>query len=135
MEEYIDAFDDPKVVEQGLGRYKDQWSADAHAWFRAEKPRAFTMELDASTEDAGAVNVELWYTRASDYGIVDLWLNGQKVAGWDGYNADAVIRDNLVFPAVVKEGANKVEVRVIGKNSQSRGFLAGIDCFRATPRP
>lgn len=121
------------VEVQDMGHYKQEWSDGKHLWFRPGAPATYAIPLPpAETSDAGTYKVELWYTVAPDYGTCELWLNGEKVTSWDGYHEEGVEREKLEFPVALKPGDNTLELRVTGKNEASKGFLAGLDCYRVT---
>jgi hypothetical protein len=111
-----------------------KWSGNAHLFFQPEGPATFTHPVVLNAPRAVNVNVTLWYTAAPDYGICEAWMNGRKVAEWDGYTKDGVIRKSVEFPATVPSGNSTFELRVVGKNPESSGYFAGIDCWRLTPQ-
>ena len=129
MESLVQNLTGGPVEVQDMASYGD-WSAGRHLWFRPDAPVAYTMRFDVPQAIAGPYTCELWYTRAPDYGTVELWLNGEKAGAWDGYNADGVVRDKTLGLATLKTGENVLEVRITGKNEKSAGYLAGIDCLK-----
>jgi len=133
MEDLTGEFMGGPVGAQDLSNFGEDWSHNSHAWFTAEEPTTYEMIFDASGGMAGSYTAEIWYTRAPDYGLVELWMNGAKMTAWDGYDANGVTRAKLSCPITLADGANTLEVRITGKNPASSGFYAGIDCFRQTP--
>lgn len=129
MESLVNDFTGGVVQVQDMESYGD-WSAGRHLWFRPDAPTSYTMRFDAPQAIAGDYTCELWYTRAPDYGVAELWLNGEKAGGWDGYNADGVVRDKTTGKARLKTGENVLELRIVGKNDLSTGYLAGLDCLK-----
>jgi hypothetical protein len=129
-ESLINMFQDDSASVQEMSNYADKWSDNKHVWFRPDGPHTYTLPLELSAPEAAMPLATLWYTCAPDYGTVEMWVNGAKAAEWDGYNADGVVRKSLQCPLSLKEGANVIEVRITGKNEQSSGFMAGIDCIR-----
>ncbi|HOK09578.1 MAG TPA: DUF2961 domain-containing protein [Candidatus Hydrogenedens sp.] len=121
---------DDTVVEQDLSGFGNEWSNGKQLWFKPEGPRNYVTTVDVPSDMAGDKKITLWYTKAPDYGKVELWLNSQKVAEWDGYNKDKVVRDSIQFKANVLAGQNKIELRIIGKNEQSTSYMAGLDCIK-----
>lgn len=133
MESLVDKISGGPLEVQSLVGYGDKWSNDAHLWLRPEGPLTYQMHFNAPEAIAKAYACTLWYTRAPDYGKVEVWLNGEKIAAWDGYNESGVVRDKTSANAAVKPGDNLFELRVVGKNDASSGFLAGIDCLKQGP--
>jgi len=129
------AFASDKVVKQSTLDYGNLWSEGAHLFFQADGPETFKADLPTYPSDAGHYNLEVWYTAGPDYGQAELWINGEKVCAWDGY-AETMTRKKVEgpAPATVKPAGNVLELRVVGKNERSKGFLAGYDCYRVNPR-
>ena len=109
------------------------WSDRRQLWMVAEAAANFVSPSAIQAPDAGAYTLQFWYTGAPDYGRCELFVNDAKVAEWDGYNEGAVARKAMELPVSLNKGANKVELRVVGKNDKSTGFHAGLDCYRLKP--
>ena len=76
--------------------------------------------------------VYLYLTKAPDYGIVIIGLNGR----YFGQKADCFWAKGVRNPlrlrlagAPLKKGANVLSLVVIGKNPASRGYYVGLDRF------
>jgi len=130
------AFQNKQVVEQSTQEFGNFWSDGGHLLFQADGPTVYKGGLPTYPSDAGDYALEVWYTAGPDYGRCELWLNGAKVCEWDGFNGSGVIRKKLDKPGpiTIKPSGNILELRVVGKNDTSTGFLAGWDCYRVTPR-
>jgi len=129
-------FQNEQVVAQQMQEYGNFWSDGSHLAFQATGPATYKANLPTFKSDAGNYMLEVWYTAGPNYGRCELWLNDEKVAEWDGFNADGIVRKKVEKPSpiTVKPSGNILELRVVGKNDASKGFLAGYDCYRATPR-
>lgn len=125
-------FKNPGVVVQDMKEYGTQWSSDAQLLFQADGPKTYAAELPGFPSDAGDYTLELWYTAGPDYGKAEIWVNGTKAAEWDGYNPGAVVRKKLESELLysLKPDGNVLELRVTGRNADSKGYLAGYDCYR-----
>jgi len=121
---------DGSVVEQDLSSFGNEWSNGKQLWFTPEGPRNYSATVDVPSDMAGEKKVTLWYTKAPDYGQVELWVNQQKVAEWDGYNEEKVVRASIQFTVKLVEGANTLELRIVGKNEKSTNYMAGLDCIK-----
>jgi len=130
-EDMAQAFGSEQVTVQDMQGFDDQWSGGRQLWFQPDGPADYRVPIPPASE-AGSYRLELWYTTAPDYGTCELWLNGAKAAAWDGYKGEGVGRAKIEFPIRLKEGENVLELRITGKNSSSAGFMAGIDCYRAS---
>jgi hypothetical protein len=135
-EELARAFQKEEVVEQPMHEFGNFWSYGSQLLFRADGPAIYKAGLPTYPSDAGDYALEVWYTAGPNYGRAELWLNGAKVCEWDGFNANGVVRKKVEKPSpiTIKPTGNIIELRVVGKNDASNGFLAGWDCYRVTPR-
>ena len=126
------AFHSDEVVEQSMLEFGNHWSHGNQLLFKAEGPTVYRAALPIEPGDAGVHDLELWYTAGPNYGKVELWLNGDRICEWDGYNADGLVRKKWtsVDPITLLRDGNLVELRIVGKNEASSGFYAGWDCFR-----
>ncbi len=130
------AFQNPQVLARSMLEYGNVWSAGAQLQFNAEGPATFQANLPTFPSDAGRYALDVWYTAGPDYGRCELWINGVKTCEWNGFHADGLVRKKIDEPStitVLKSG-NVLELRVVGKDSASKGFKAGWDCHRVTPR-
>lgn len=134
LETMIDMVQGEPKETQGLGGFQGTWSGGTHLWFKPQEPAVYTALVPVTGPEARPMQMKLWYTAAPDYGICELWVNGEKAGEWNGYNAEGVQRDAVEFPLALKDGENKFELRVTGKDPDSSGYFAGIDCIRLSPR-
>lgn len=127
-------FNAPGVSVQAMGSFKDRYSNGNQLFFQPDGPASYVFKITGNEKNTGRRLLELWYTVSSDYGTCELHINGKKVAAWDGFNpgsiAEAVGRRKLSCPVKLRKGDNIVELRITGKNAQSAGYLAGLDCYR-----
>jgi hypothetical protein len=128
-------FQNPRVTVENMTEHGNAWSDGAHLAFDADGPVVFSANLPTYASDAGHYRFEAWYTAGPDYGQCELWLNGEKVCAWDGYEASGPVRKKVEGPAsiTVKPSGNVMELRIVGKNEKSSGYRAGYDCYRVTP--
>jgi hypothetical protein len=117
---------------QAMAYNTAEWSDMEQLWFLADEPTTYATVWEIPAEGAGENEVELWYTVANDYGDCELWLNGEEVTAWEGFNP-VVDRRKTTFTAELEPGTNEVELRIVGKQAESSNYLAGLDCVRLTP--
>jgi len=123
-------FKSDQVVKQPMAEYGNFWSHGHQLLFNATEPTVFRAELPAKPGEKVRYKIKVWYTAGPEYGQAELWYNGTKACEWDGYNADGVVRKMVMSPEPVEVtgSANVFEIRVVGKNQASSGYLVGWDC-------
>lgn len=85
-----------------------------------------TFEL--SPAEDGVYSLSLFATKANDYGIMEVSLNGGKPVRVDCYFTDVVNSGEIALgEAETKDGKIIMTVRIAGKNEKSRGTLLGLD--------
>lgn len=131
-DEMKDAFHNDEVVAQSMLEYGNHWSHGRQLLFQATGPTVYRADLPIEPGDAGQHGLELWYTAGPDYGQVELWVNGERICEWDGYNANGVARRRWESenPITIRREGNTIELRIVGKSEASGGYFAGLDCFR-----
>jgi WD40 repeat protein len=93
------------------------------------------VELEAVCPVAGRYQLAVGFTRADDYGIVQVSLNGQKVGEpFDGFHS-AVAPSGKIELGVVEltRGAHRVRFTAVGKNARSKNYYMGIDYVELRP--
>ncbi|MDO4856844.1 MAG: DUF2961 domain-containing protein [Thermoguttaceae bacterium] len=123
---------------QGMGGFKNgQWRNSDQVWWHTGKPGdelEFLVTIPQNTKE-----ISLGLTKACDYGIVEFYLDGQKIGGpWDGCNpvpgADGVIHETVKFPvpSELADGKeHKLTVYLVGKSMRSTGTMFGTDFLDA----
>jgi putative heme-binding domain-containing protein len=116
---------------------KDAWSGDDHLWWTDARP-GDKLSLELPVQEAGRYQVELVLTRASDYGVVQLALDDDKLGEpIDLYNAppDVVTTGVLTFgPYELSSGPHGVTVEIVGANERAApAYMFGLDYVRLTP--
>ena len=117
---------------QPMGDFAGKWSGAAQLWWVLAKPGdRLTLPLDASA--AGTYELIGFFTRAQDYGIVRLHVNGKPIGPlMDGYAPRVEPSGPISFGDVeLRAGRNELVVELIGKDARSfgysDGYLVGID--------
>ncbi len=122
------------VRSQAMGGFhQDRWSGDDHLWWTGAAPGA-KLDLELPVTTAGATEIEIVLTRARDYGIVQLWLDDQKLGGpIDLYNSRHVVTTGVLsFPiSALPPGEHKLTLEILGANPQAvQGYMVGLDYVR-----
>ncbi len=81
--------------EQDLTGFGGQWSNDAHLWWIDAKP-GDKLDLALPVKQAGKYRLGMQLTKAVDYGIVQLYLDGQKLGDPIDLYHDGVVPTGLL---------------------------------------
>ncbi len=119
------------AAEQGMGGFPaDKWSNDSQLWWTGAK-QGDRLELELPVAKEGTYEVLVALTKARDYGIVQLYIDKQKVGGpIDLYNNPDVISTGLSSYGQVKleKGAHRFSIEIIGTNPAAvKNFMVGLD--------
>jgi D-arabinan exo alpha-(1,3)/(1,5)-arabinofuranosidase (non-reducing end) len=126
-----------KVSVQDLAAFESDsatWSGGKQLWWVEARPGArLTLRLRAPS--AGSYELLGYFTRAADYGDVQLSVNGRTLPLIvRGYAPAVGASGPISFGRVpLVAGANTVVVEIVGKDARARGYsdgyLVGIDGF------
>lgn len=119
---------------QDMSEFKGVWSSNAQLWWVNAKPGdRLTFPLNAPAD--GNYEIIGYFTRARDYGVFRMTLNGQPLGNlFDGFSAKVEPSGSVSFGrADLKKGPNALVLELVGKDVRSagfgNGFLVGIDGF------
>ena len=122
------------VQTQEMKEFKGSWSGDAQLWWVEAKP-GNRLSLPLEVSKAGTYELIGFFTRAQDYGIIRLFVNGQPQGPLvDGYGPNVEPTGPISFGRVeLRGGTNELTVELLGKDARSagyaEGYLVGIDGF------
>lgn len=103
------------------------WSGGAQLWVHGTK-EGDNVVLDFSVPSAGNYKLSTVLTKAADYGIADLSVDGNKLASSDGYAAAGVSTQTVdLGNATLAAGKHQLKITITGKNPAAIGYLVGID--------
>lgn len=123
--------------EQDLTGFGGQWSNDAHLWWTDAKP-GDKLQLAVPVKQEGNYRFELQLTKAPDYGIVQLYLDGQKLGGpIDLYNPSVKPTGVMSFGEVhLASGQHPLTVEILGANDKAvKNYMFGLDYVKLEPLP
>ncbi len=110
---------------------QDQWSGDSQLWWLGARPGdKLTLELDVFQSIEA---IELSLTRARDYAIVQVELDGHPLGvPVDLYDTQVVTTGLLTFATPeLKLGKHKLSFTIVGANPQAvKSYLFGLDFIR-----
>ena len=104
------------------------WSGNAQLWWRDGKPED-TLTVEFDMDKAGEYDVTLGITKAIDYGIVRIDINGEtKAQSADFFNPSVIARDIKLGLCKLVKGKNKLKVTILGANpSAVKKHMFGLD--------
>lgn len=106
-----------------------KWSGEKHLWWRKAKP-GDVLVLAFPVKEAGRYDVFANFTRANDYGIIQLFINDRKVGkpmDFYGRRVAPTGRKKLgTFE--LKKGDNLLTAEIVGKNKKAiPNYMFGLD--------
>ncbi len=113
----------------------DRWSGDDHLWWTGAAP-GDELELEFELEDAGMLTPEILLTRAFDYAIVQLHLDGKPLGDPIDLFSDKVETTGVLSfnPRELSPGQHMLTLEIGGTNPQSEKlYMVGIDYLRFVP--
>ncbi|MBN1123899.1 MAG: DUF2961 domain-containing protein [Sedimentisphaerales bacterium] len=114
---------------QELYNFGENWSEEAHLWWTDAKP-GNTLELAVPVKEDGSYNIKTQLTRAVDYGIVQLYLDGKPLGGpIDLFNNGVIPTGQLDLGTHdLKKGQHILKVEILGANPKAvKSYMFGID--------
>lgn len=121
--------------EQDMTGFGDKWSNEAQLWWVDAKP-GDKLVLALPVEKAGRYQLAAQFTKAVDYGIVQLSLNGANVSGpMDFFNKGVIATGELDLGAhELAAGENRLTVEITGANERAvKRYMFGLDYVKLTP--
>ena len=115
------------VSIQQMSGFGPDWSGNRQLFYTGG---AVGDKVGLVAESSGAKTLKIGLTAARDYGIVQVYVDGQPYgAPLDLFNADKVIRRVQTYPLPegFADGEHTVEFEIIGKNQRSIGLYFGTD--------
>jgi hypothetical protein len=122
--------------EQDLSMFEGRWSGDAHLWWTDAQP-GDRLELALPVEKAGRYKLLAALTKAVDYGIVKLTLDGRELTSLDLFNRGVVSTGELDLGTHdLTAGEHRLGVEILGANDQAvKSYMFGLDYVRLVPAP
>jgi WD40 repeat protein/serine/threonine protein kinase len=107
-----------------------KWSGGYQLFGGTDRAGAFvTLEVDLPR--AGTYHVDIYFTKAPDYGILEVSLDGKKIGQrYDGYDRRVIPAGRLGFGDLkLAKGPHQIRFTVASKNPASTNYCMGIDCL------
>ena len=118
------------VQTQEMAYPGGKWDKNDQLWWTGARPKS-RLVLLVPVKKAGKYEVKAVMTKARDYGIVQLSIDGRKAGEpIDLYNDGVIPTDPPVSLGVhdLTEGEHKLAVEIVGANPQAvKAFMFGLD--------
>ncbi|OXU14689.1 glycoside hydrolase family 172 protein [Sedimentisphaera salicampi] len=110
------------------------WSEDAQVWWQNGEPGQ-KLVLKFESSKSGEFKVYANLTKARDYGIVNICLNGELMKeNIDLFNPKVKARETLLGKAEIRKGENEIEVQIKGANQKAvKRHMFGLDYIKLMP--
>ncbi|MBN2477267.1 MAG: DUF2961 domain-containing protein [Pirellulales bacterium] len=119
-----------EVQDQGMGAYgSGKWHNDNQLWWTGARP-GDKMDIVFPVKKAGAYQVSVTLTKAVDYGIVQLWVDGKKAGEPIDLFHDGVVPTGPIALGTYElaEGNHQLTVEIVGANEKAvKAYMFGLD--------
>jgi hypothetical protein len=120
------------AARQDLSGFGVNWSNEAHLWWIEGKP-GDTLNLAVPVKKTGAYKLKMQLTKAIDYGVVQLYLDGKKLGGLiDLYN-NGVVATGVLDMGIhtLSKGQHTLRVEIVGANEKAvKKYMFGLDYLK-----
>lgn len=123
--------------EQDLSGHDGDWSNGAHLWWTGSKP-GDKLDLALPVKAAGKFKLVVAMTKAVDYGIAQLHLDGQKLgAPIDFFHRGVVPTGPITLGEhALTAGQHTLTIEITGANPQAvKNYMTGLDYVKLEPVP
>ncbi|MBE0536688.1 MAG: DUF2961 domain-containing protein [Phycisphaerae bacterium] len=118
---------------QDMTGFGEVWSGEAQLWWTGGRP-GDVVELALPVAESGRYKVKMQLTKAVDYGIVKISLDGKNAAGspFDFFNNGVVATGELDMGTFeLSKGDHVIRMEITGANARAvKGYMAGLDYVR-----
>lgn len=112
-----------------------QWSGNAQLWWTDAKP-GDKLDLGLNVTQPGTYKLSAQLTKANDYAIVQLYLDGIRLGGpIDLYDENVVISDEVAMGEhELDVRVHKLTIEIVGANPiATPAHMVGIDYAKLDP--
>jgi hypothetical protein len=115
---------------QEMRGYGPSWSGDSQILATTDAEGDYVV-VAVPIEKSGTYEISLYLTKADDYGLLQLMVNGEALGEvYDGYDRRVLSSGRLKMGrAFLHEGDNQFRLQVVGKNKASENYYFGADCI------
>jgi len=120
------------AARQELSGFGLDWSDEAHLWWIEGKP-GDTLDLAVTVEKTATYRLKMQLTKAIDYGIVQLYLDGKKLGGPIDLFNNRVIPTGVLDMGIheLSKGQHTLRVEIVGANKKAvKKYMFGLDYLK-----
>lgn len=112
-----------------------EWSGDAQVWFQSnDGAPGDHLTLSFTVPEAGTFDLVAIYTKASDFGVHQLSIDGEPLGRhFDAYSPKVQITELDYGPVHLTDGRHTITLTITGKNPNADGLGLGIDSLELIP--
>ena len=117
---------------QDMCEFGKEWSGDEQLWWTKNKPGNYLAIIINSPESVEK-NLIAQFTKANDYGIIQLYFNGIKIGKEiDCYNQSVIASGKINFGKVkLNKGGNILKIKITGANPEAKkSYMVGLDYIK-----
>jgi len=118
--------------------FGDAWSGGRQLWWLVHQPSA-ELDLELPVKTAGTYSLWAAFTKAGDYGTVQLSLDEkqlkQSIDLFEPFPSVIHTGDVPLGIATLDAGSHTLSINLKGKNPRSTDYLVGMDWIKLTPAP
>lgn len=120
------------AMKQDFYEGEDAWSGGSHLWWLNAEPGG-KLDLAVPVSDDGKYKLTAQFTKAADYGIVQLYLDDKKLGEpIDLYNNGVAVSGvQQLGEHDLAKGEHKLTVEIIGANDKAvKKYMFGLDYIK-----
>jgi len=121
-----------KAETQDLYGFGTGWSGDAHLWWIEAKP-GDTLDLAVPVQKTAAYRLKMQLTKAIDYGIIQLYMDGKKLGKPIDLFNNGVIATGALDMGIhqLDKGEHKLRFEIVGANEKAvKNYMLGLDYLK-----
>ncbi|MBN2315050.1 MAG: DUF2961 domain-containing protein [Sedimentisphaerales bacterium] len=114
---------------QDMSGYGEKWSEEAHLWWTDAKP-GDTLDLAVPVKKTARYRLKMQLTKAVDYGIVQLYLDGKRLGEPIDLFNRGVIPTGVLDMGMhdLEAGQHTLRVEIVGANENAvKSYMFGLD--------
>ena len=124
-----------ETQEQDMTGFEGAWSNDAHLWWIGAKP-GDKLDLAMPVAKNGNYRVSMLMTRAPDYGVVQFYLDGERLGKpVDLFRKNVRATELMVMgEKELTAGEHKLTAEIVGANPKAvKSYMMGLDFIKLDP--
>jgi hypothetical protein len=125
-----------EVPNQDMSPFGDAWSGGRQLWWYVHEPGA-KLDLDLPVKTSGAYALSAAFTKAGDYGTIQLAIDGKPLGKaidlYEPFPSVIHTGDRPLGTVTLNAGSHTLSISLTGKNAKSTDYLVGMDWIKLTP--